>query len=114
MASIEDGSANVHLIYHRHTTNVVRGFVNSTADSDLGTASVNTIQRAAYRFEANNGDGAFNGVVGGAADSSVTLHTVDRLYLGRRSVGSPVSGYVRRLALYPRGMTDAQLPGLAA
>jgi hypothetical protein len=109
VASLEDGSANQHSIYQRHTNHFVRGFVTSTADQTAGTASLNTVQRAAFRFETNNANGSLNGTIAGAADATVTLFTVDRLYLGSRSTGSPISGFVRRVALYPYAMSDAEM-----
>ncbi len=110
VASLENGSGGEHLIYHRHTTNAVRGYVSATADQTLGTGVLSAVQRAAVRFETNNVNGTLNGAIAGAADTSATLSAVDRLYVGvRTATGSPLHGYVRRVALYPYAMPDAEM-----
>jgi hypothetical protein len=109
-ASLENGSGGEHLIYHRHTTNAVRGYVSATADQTLGTGVLNVVQRAVVRFETNNVNGTLNGAIAGAADTSATLNAVERLYVGvRTATGSPLHGYVRRVALYPYAMPDAEM-----
>jgi len=82
-------------------------------NSTIATAtSLNATIKAAYAVKANDLAGSANG---GAAvtDTSATLPSVSTLYLGARSNGTgPLNGHLRRLAVYPRRLTNAQLQAL--
>lgn len=85
----------------------------SQADLDAGAvaAGVGFILAGAYRV-----DSFAAALDGGAAltDTAGTVPAVDRLRIGSDQAGNFASGHIRRLAYYPRRLTDAQLQALTA
>jgi hypothetical protein len=78
-----------------------------------GTA-LNATIKAAYAIKANDLAGSANG---GAAvtDTTATLPSVSTLYLGARDDGSgALNGHLRRLAVYPRRLTNAEIQALTS
>ncbi len=83
-------------------------------DAGAGTANVGATVRQAVRIGTND----FAQSVGGSAvltDTSGTVPTIDRIRIGN-DVGSTafLFGYLRRAAIFPAALTDAQLQGLTS
>ena len=96
-------------MYQRHTTNVVRAFVSGSADAGTGVAVIGAVTKAAARFEANNTGISLNGAAA-ETDVTVTALPYDKLHPGVDEASArQLTGYLRRLIIYPYAFTDAQL-----
>jgi hypothetical protein len=93
---------------------VTDGGVSQAVLSAPNAITANTTIKTAFAYAVN--DFAFvrdAGVV--QTDTSGTLPTVDRLYVGANSVGGGQwTGYLRRITYYPVRLTNAQLQNLTA
>lgn len=109
-ASLGNSGVSIeHSIYHRHSNDAVRAYVDSQVDNTIGTASPTATNKAAARFATNDVNGALNGVIG-TTDTSATLGDMSRLYLGiRNDATNWLNGYLRRVRVYNFAFTDAQL-----
>jgi hypothetical protein len=79
-----------------------------------GSITANTTIKTAFSYAVNDFALVRNaGTV--QTDTSGTLPTVDRLRIGADAAGTlPWSGYIRRIAYYPRRLTNAELQALTA
>jgi len=79
-----------------------------------GSITANTTIKTAFSYAVNDFALVRNaGTV--QTDTSGTLPTVDRLRIGADAAGAlPWSGYIRRIAYYPRRLTNAELQALTA
>ena len=86
---------------------------SSVADIDGGTVVANTPFRMAMRFAANDFAVSING---GAVvtDTSGTLPTIDRWFLGRTQAGEYGNCYIDEMALFTSGLGDSRLTSMAA
>ena len=96
---------------------VVDGGVGQSTQAGFGpNASVGARRRMAARIKTNDIRPAWDGVLG-VADTSATLPTVDRVFLGlnwQGSGGNIFQGHVEDIAIVPRaGLSDAQLQALS-
>ncbi len=100
-------------------TNEAQLYVQNAGDQAwirhaAGTANVGATVRQAVRVGAND----FASSVGGSAaltDTSGTVPTMDRIRFGTdRGSTAFLFGYLRRAAIFPAALTDAQLQGLTS
>jgi hypothetical protein len=113
-ALTNSGATSEDSIYQRHSNNVSRVYTTADMDLLLGTANATTANKAAARFETNNGAGSLNGAATVAPDTSTTPTTgIDRLLIGL-GVGAngPMNGTISRIRIYNRALPDAQLQSL--
>lgn len=79
------------------------------------SVSANSAVKIAMAFETNNNATSAGGSA--VATSTTTTPTIDTVYLGRfGSAGAslPMCGHLRRIAFYPRRLTNAELQALTA
>lgn len=90
------------------------GGVAQAVLSAPGSITANTTIKTAFSYAVNDFALVRNaGTV--QTDTSGTLPTVDRLRIGADAAGAlPWSGYIRRIAYYPRRLTNAELQALTA
>jgi hypothetical protein len=115
-ALTNSGATSDDTIYQRHTNNFSRMYTTADMDLLLGTANATTANKAAARFELNNGAGSLNGAATVAPDTSTTPTTgIDRLLIGVGSLSTgPLNGTVSRIRIYNRALSDAQLQALTS
>jgi hypothetical protein len=109
--------------------NQVGAYVTTTDQARLFTRSGGVVQADVFRdyagalpapvrmagvFKANDVQAAFDGTLG-TADSSGTVPTVDRLFIGRDRGGTAfLNGTISRLTVWRKRLTNAQLQWLTA
>jgi hypothetical protein len=73
-----------------------------------------TIGKVALAAELNNTTGAYNGTNGGT-DATCTMPTVTTIRFGQlNAAAAPLDGYLRRVLIVPRRMSDADVNALTA
>jgi hypothetical protein len=81
----------------------------------LANYTANTPIKGAIAYETNNSVGAAAGALG-TVDTSVALPTVNNLQIGAiRNTSAatlPLNGQIRKIAYYPKRLTNAELQGL--
>jgi hypothetical protein len=92
------------------------GIVTTSQQAGLrpsGTAAINTVQKFAARAALDDARAAANGTLS-AQDTSVVLPTTPTIaYFGQRPDGAlKPFGYLRRAAIIPSALTDAQLQAI--
>jgi hypothetical protein len=114
LISLNDNTANERLELITSGTdpvfNVVDGGV-SQSSIDGGTVSAGTIFKAACAFEANNFAISVNGGVP-VTDTSGTVPTFDRMFVGRNQAGNIARSAMRRLMLFPGGTVQSLIQQL--
>lgn len=80
----------------------------SQAQISLGSGTAGTIYKSAAAFAANDFSAASNGVLG-TPDTSGNMPTVDRLIIGQSGVA-----HIRRIAYYPRRLSNAELQAITS
>lgn len=96
-----------------------KGFINVSGSAQMtqGIASVtfqdNVFSKVALAYATNNGNAAANGTLG-TLDTSVTIPTVSQMAIGGFNIGFPLNGCIKRIAYYPRRLSDAQLQALTS
>lgn len=114
VVSLNDNTANERAAINTSGTDprlvVVDGGVTQ-ADIDAGTIVANTRSRMAVRISADNFAASFNG---GAVvtDTSGTLPTVDRLFIGRTQAGEYLNAPIARLVGWREELPDSILQAL--
>lgn len=89
------------------------GGVNQSA-INAGNMTLNARNRQAGRAATNDAAMSVNGAAV-AADTGFTMPTTpSRLWLGAAAVGNPWFGYIRRAAIFPRALSNAELQALTA
>ena len=114
VVSLNDNTANGRAAINTSGTDprlvVVDGGVTQ-ADIDAGTIAANTSSRMAVRINTNDFSASFNG---GAVvtDTSGTLPTVDRLFIGRSQAGEYLNAPIARLIGWREALPDSVLQEL--
>jgi hypothetical protein len=109
--ALNDGTDNESIRLRTNATNplftVTDGGVDQ-ADVDAGTVASNIVYKFAGAYMANSFAASISG---GAAvtDTSGTLPTVDRAMLGNSAANNYLNGYLRKIAYYPRRLSNAEL-----
>jgi hypothetical protein len=114
-----NNASNDRSILYLNANNAVRGRITTAAGGDqmdnavAGDNIVDTIQRAALRVQTNDGRAVRESTLS-AQDTSVNLPaTATRARFGvNASNAEPLFSYVRRAAIIPRALGDAELQGL--
>jgi len=115
IAQLDAGTQNNVLLNYLSGTMARRAYVTASgvAQADVN-AGVNVAVGAQWTmaglFQTNNVNAAASGTLG-AADTSATMPTgLVNLRLGSTSVGAAqANGYIRRVVVYPRALTNAEL-----
>lgn len=116
IAGIDDDTANEQMQLRGEITDpkfIVTDGGTGQASIDAGTIAASTVYRIAAAYKAND----FAVSLGGATpvtDTSGTLPTVDRLRIGTDQGGATLCGHIKRLAYYPRRLSDSTLQALTA
>lgn len=114
VVSLNDNTANERAAINTSGTDprlvVVDGGATQ-ADIDAGTIAANARSRIAVRIAADNFAASFNG---GAVvtDTSGTLPTVDRLFIGRTQAGEYLNAPIARLVGWREELPDSALQAL--
>lgn len=91
--------------------------INSTQQAEFtsGTLTANTVFKGAAAYKTDNFAGSFNGAAA-STDTSGTVPTgFSQLNLGSQTgVTGFMSGHIRRIAYYPRRLTNSELQALTA
>ena len=111
--------SNDRSILYLNANNQIRGRITTAAGGDqmdnavAGTDIVNTIQRAALRVQTNDGRAVRESTLS-TQDTSVNLPaTATRARFGTNVAGTEsLFGYMRRAAIIPSALTDAQLQAI--
>jgi hypothetical protein len=115
MVSANDNTANNWIELGASTTGRWAIQQGGTAQASItpGTVAANTDYKIAGAYAANDAQAALGGTLG-TADTSVTVPTVDRLFIGRDSGASPVylDGTISRLIYWPFRQPNATLQSL--
>jgi hypothetical protein len=100
----------------RHSSTAVRGYVVSAGTGkEAMVATVSAGQdaiSAAMRAEVSNGNGAVGGTLSPGSDTATVVMPIgaNSLYVGSRNVpNTPLNGPIRRIVIYPRAMSNAEL-----
>lgn len=93
---------------------VQSGGATSAGLTTGGATAINTNYKSALAFKANDFAFSINGA-SPATDTSGTVPTVTEMLLGRRVASSkPLHGHLRRVAFFPRRLSNAELQALTA
>jgi hypothetical protein len=116
--SITDGSAT-NRIHNGHGTSA-RGFIatNSVTQMNQAIASVvftnNTFSKVSVVYANNNGNATANGTLG-TLDTVITLPLVNQATIGALvGTNSILNGTIKKLAYYPKRLSDTNLQALTA
>ena len=88
--------------------------VSGVTQTDLaptGVIAANTPAKVALAYKANDFAASGNGAAT-VTDTSGTVPTLDRLYLGT-DLGNYLNGHIRSLSYYPKRLTNAELQALS-
>ena len=116
IASIDDSGGNGIFVAKSSTSLFDQVFAGGVAQANLSVAqsALNTVVKNAFAFAAND----FAAVTNGGTvqtDNSGSLPTPTQLSLGTRyTADNQLNGHLRRVAFYPRRLTDAELSALTA
>ena len=114
VVSLNDNSANERAAINSSGTDprlvVVDGGVTQ-ADIDAGTIVANARSRMAVRISADNFAASFNGEAV-VSDTSGSLPTVDRLFIGRSQAGEYLNAPIARLVGWREELSDIALQEL--
>jgi hypothetical protein len=95
---------------------IADGGVNMVSGVDLSTGlTVGVKYKHAFAFDVNNAITCLNGTLASAADTSVTLPTVDRMAFGAEGLGGGgllYTGHFQRFTYYNTRLADAALQTL--
>jgi len=118
-AELNDGTANNRITLYV-SAGVQRTYVatSGAAQVDIGVGSIsnNVVYKTAVAYKANDFAITVNGV-SPTTDTSATIPTVNKLVLGAYnsdSLANLLNGHLRRVAYYPRRLTNAELQALTA
>lgn len=126
IVQLDQGSTNTeryNTVIVQSASNVFVSYVvNNVSQFGLNsspTYSLNSTAKTASGIAFNNARHAFNGVLTGADDTSITLRTNQNTHLqiGRDGVGSGSSylnGHIRKIAYYPKRLSNETLKSLTA
>ena len=100
-----------------NTSNTVIWFVRNGGATQSGitegSITANSVIKIAGCYKANDFNISVNGSVD-SGDNSGTLPTVSSLYIGAYSVGAFLNGHIRRIAYWPRRLTNTELQGVTS
>ena len=119
IAEFNDGTANNRITsYVSSGTQRMYVATSGAAQADLSVSSVsnNVVYKTAVVYKANDFALTQNGV-SPATDTSGTIPTVSKLALGAYnsdSIANLTNGHLRRIAYYPRRLTNAEIQTLTA
>lgn len=119
VAVVDDGTVNnaMELAMWDAASDSLRwvGYVGGTAQWSINPKNYSTplVTKGAGAYRANSFNGAFDGVLG-AEDTAGSVPVVSTLRLGANRVGSGnyLNGHIRRIAFYPRRLSNAELQGI--
>ena len=118
-AELNDGTANNRITLYANA-GVQRTYIatSGAAQVDMGVGSIsnNVVYKTAVAYKANDFAITLNGV-SPTIDNSGTIPTVSKLALGAYnsdSLANLLNGHLRRIAYYPRRLTNAELQALTA
>jgi hypothetical protein len=118
-AEINDGTINKRFVSGYSSTNATRYLVTDTSAQANVTASVNpggVLIKMAAAYKIDDFQQASNGTLG-TTDTSGTLPTVDRMFIGFDPItgsNSYLNGTISRIAYYPTRLADTTLQALTA
>jgi len=114
--SVNDGTSSNRMMMAANNTlslYVAAGGAAQVSITTTAPAARTTFKRA-VAYKANDFAASHNGAAA-VTDTSGTVPTVDRLYLGYdTSGGVQLNGHIRSLTYYPKRLSDAQLATLSA
>jgi hypothetical protein len=117
-AEINDNTPSERILVGYGFTTACRYLVSdggaTQADIGVNATTGGALVKAAATYKVNDFQQATNGVLG-TADTSGTLPTVDRMFIGQAettAAATMLNGTIRRIAYYPVRVTDAQLQAL--
>ena len=118
-ASLNDGTANNEMLLYRSGGGFDARFAILTSgalQADVATSitiAQNTAYKTAGAYKLNDIAASTSGNTPGT-DTSATIPTVSALQIGGGRSTTAFSGHLRRLAYYPRRLTNAELQALTA
>lgn len=110
--SIDGGSSNGYNLYKGGSTSTVYAYVGSN-NASLGAMSAGVAAKGAVTYDGSSNAGALNGATPGGI-SAIPVSTPTQLLFGRTWGGNQLSGHIKRLAYYPKRLTNPQLQALTA
>lgn len=123
-ASLDDNSGNNRIQLRRNNAGpfqlsalvVVGGVTQAAIGKSANSWTDSGTKKAALTYKANDFNGAFNGVMFDAPDTSGTVPTVTQLVIGGGITAGVnyLNGHIRKLRYYPKRLADAQLQGMTA
>lgn len=119
-AVLHDGTGANHVYsgWSQSPTNFTDGIVVSSSpvyqDAASPTPTAGAVVKHAMRVSANDFRGCWNGTLNDADTSGAVPATTTLQLGGRNSQIEPLNGWLRRVRLFPRALTDAQLQALTA
>jgi hypothetical protein len=118
-AELNDGTANNRITLYV-SAGAQRTYVatSGAAQVDIGVGSIsnNVVYKTAVAYKANDFAITVNGV-SPTTDTSATIPTVNKLVLGAYnsdSLANLLNGHLRRIAYYPRRLTNAELQSITS
>ena len=89
-------------------------FTGGVSQAQMFSATLGTTFKAAFAWQTNNLAASQNGSAV-QTDTSATIPSVSRLYLGTRTgTGLFFNGYLRRITYYPRRLSNAELVSITS
>ena len=117
VVATDNSNSNRFGFYQSGST--VAGFISASGATQLETTSSPIVANVPFKMalaaQANNGNFSFNGNIG-TNDTTITMPTVNRLFLGAGVSGANdyLNGHIRSIRYYPTRLTNAQLQALTA
>jgi hypothetical protein len=117
IATLDDGTtSNLIQVYTSgsNITNQVNTSGTAQAINNLTVATVNTYAKNAFAIKVNDFSSVANGGAVTSDTSGIILYGLSRFGIGSRFVGAtnPLNGTIKKIAYYPKRLTNAELQGL--
>lgn len=89
------------------------GGVDQAAPTVAGAIAINTVTRIAARFSTNSVQIARGGTLGTEDTSATNPSSISRVEIGTTNGASHAYSYLRRLAIFSRALSDAELTAIS-
>jgi len=117
-ASIDDGTTGNRIQLRRSVNDTQSGLrmvsPGGSIDVTLISGTATSVNKQAASFSAGDQNAAANGALFTGITSIPTMPTVTRMDIGAGIGSTILNGYIRKIAYYPRRLSNAALQGITS
>ena len=117
-ASIDDGTTGNRIQLRRSVNDTQTGFrmvsPGGSIDVTLISGTATSVNKQAASFSAGDQNAAANGALFTGITSIPTMPTVTRMDIGTGVGSTTLNGHIRKIAYYPRRLSNAALQGITS